>query len=218
MFRRRFWVSLVLSIPVLLYSPMLQEWLGFSMPAFPGSDWIAPAFRRRHLRLRRRALPADGRAGAAQPPAGDDDPDLAGDQRRLRLQPGGAVSCPDRRLFLGAGHADRHHAAGPLDRDAQRAPGVRRAERAGQADARHRRAHPCPMAAPKTVPVSQLRNGDLVLVRPGSQRPGRRRGGGGRVGCQRGHDHRRVASRSAKGRAAGSSPARSTATAACACG
>jgi P-type Cu2+ transporter len=42
MFRRRFWVSLVLSIPVLLYTPMLQEWFRFTMPAFPGSDWIAP--------------------------------------------------------------------------------------------------------------------------------------------------------------------------------
>jgi Cu2+-exporting ATPase len=44
MFRNRFWVSLVLSIPVLLYSPMLQEWFGFSMPVFPGSRWIGPVF------------------------------------------------------------------------------------------------------------------------------------------------------------------------------
>ena len=44
MFRRRFWVSLVLTIPVLLYSPIIQEWLGFSMPQFTGSDWIAPIF------------------------------------------------------------------------------------------------------------------------------------------------------------------------------
>ena len=44
MFRRRFWVSLILSIPVLLYSPMLQEWFGFAMPAFPGSGWIGPLF------------------------------------------------------------------------------------------------------------------------------------------------------------------------------
>ena len=41
MFRDRFWVSLVLSIPVLLYSPMIQDWLGFTMPDFPGSQWIA---------------------------------------------------------------------------------------------------------------------------------------------------------------------------------
>ncbi|MEP7293514.1 MAG: heavy metal translocating P-type ATPase, partial [Chloroflexota bacterium] len=44
MFRRRFWVSLVLTIPVLLFSPMIQEWFGFAMPQFPGSAWIAPIF------------------------------------------------------------------------------------------------------------------------------------------------------------------------------
>jgi Cu2+-exporting ATPase len=44
MFRNRFWVSLLLSIPVLLYSEMLQMWLGFSMPTFPGSQWIGPIF------------------------------------------------------------------------------------------------------------------------------------------------------------------------------
>ncbi len=44
LFRRRFFVSTVLSIPVLLYSEMLQQWLGFSVPAFPGSEWINPAF------------------------------------------------------------------------------------------------------------------------------------------------------------------------------
>jgi Cu2+-exporting ATPase len=44
MFRRRFWVSLVLTIPVLLYSPMVQEWFGFTMPQFPGSDWIGAVF------------------------------------------------------------------------------------------------------------------------------------------------------------------------------
>jgi len=42
MFRRRFFVSTLLSIPVLLYSPTLQEWLGFSVPTFPGSEWVNP--------------------------------------------------------------------------------------------------------------------------------------------------------------------------------
>ncbi len=42
MFRRRFWVCLVLSIPVLLYSPMLQQWFGYSMPTFTGSRWMTP--------------------------------------------------------------------------------------------------------------------------------------------------------------------------------
>jgi Cu2+-exporting ATPase len=44
MFRRRFFVSTLLSIPVLLYSETLQGWLGFSVPAFPGSEWINPVF------------------------------------------------------------------------------------------------------------------------------------------------------------------------------
>ena len=44
MFRQRFWISLLVSIPVLLYSPSIQNWLGFSMPAFPGSNWITPLF------------------------------------------------------------------------------------------------------------------------------------------------------------------------------
>jgi Cu2+-exporting ATPase len=44
MFRRRFWVSLVLSIPVLIYSPMLQMWLGFTPPGFAFSEWIPPLF------------------------------------------------------------------------------------------------------------------------------------------------------------------------------
>jgi Cu2+-exporting ATPase len=40
MFRTRFWWSLLLTIPVLLYSSALQSWLGFSMLAFPGSNWV----------------------------------------------------------------------------------------------------------------------------------------------------------------------------------
>ncbi len=41
-FRQRFWISLLLTIPVLIYSDMIQEWFGFSSPEFPGSDGIAP--------------------------------------------------------------------------------------------------------------------------------------------------------------------------------
>lgn len=44
MFRNRFWVSLVLSMPVLLYSPIIQNWLSFSMPEFFGSEWLTPVF------------------------------------------------------------------------------------------------------------------------------------------------------------------------------
>src|SRR6266498_4584898 len=40
MFRSRFWGSLLLSIPVLLFSSMIQEWLGIRIPSFTGSYWI----------------------------------------------------------------------------------------------------------------------------------------------------------------------------------
>jgi Cu2+-exporting ATPase len=44
MFRRRFFVCTLLSVPVLVYSETLQDWLGFSAPAFPGSEWVTPVF------------------------------------------------------------------------------------------------------------------------------------------------------------------------------
>jgi Cu2+-exporting ATPase len=44
LFRRRFWWCLALSIPVILYSEMVQQWLGWSAPAFPGSKWIPLLF------------------------------------------------------------------------------------------------------------------------------------------------------------------------------
>jgi len=42
MFRDRFWLSLVLALPVVFYSEMIQEWFGYTAPTFPGSDWVAP--------------------------------------------------------------------------------------------------------------------------------------------------------------------------------
>ena len=44
MFRNRFWVSLLLTVPVLIYSHMLQMWFGFTAPSFPGSAWVGPFF------------------------------------------------------------------------------------------------------------------------------------------------------------------------------
>src|SRR5215211_5763973 len=41
-FRDRFWWSLLLTVPVVGYSEMVQEWLGFTPPEFPGSQWVAP--------------------------------------------------------------------------------------------------------------------------------------------------------------------------------
>jgi len=42
MFRDRFWLSLLLTVPVLVWSADLQEWLGYRAPAIPGAELIPP--------------------------------------------------------------------------------------------------------------------------------------------------------------------------------
>ncbi len=42
MFRNKFWLTLVLSVPVVLFSPMFGHLLGYEPPQFPGSAWIPP--------------------------------------------------------------------------------------------------------------------------------------------------------------------------------
>ena len=44
MFRDRFWLSLALTVPTLLWGHMLEAALGLHLPRFPGSQWIPPVF------------------------------------------------------------------------------------------------------------------------------------------------------------------------------
>ena len=43
-FRRRFWVSLALALPILLLSPELRSWLGLRAPEAPWAGWVGPLF------------------------------------------------------------------------------------------------------------------------------------------------------------------------------
>jgi len=43
-FRRKFWGSLILSLPVIFFSETVQSWLKYTAPEFPGSEWIIPLF------------------------------------------------------------------------------------------------------------------------------------------------------------------------------
>jgi Cu2+-exporting ATPase len=40
MFRDKFWLSLALTIPVVLLSRDIQEWVGYSIPTFPGIEYV----------------------------------------------------------------------------------------------------------------------------------------------------------------------------------
>ncbi len=42
MFRDKFWLSFILTLPVVYWSGHIQELLGYEAPVFPGSEWIGP--------------------------------------------------------------------------------------------------------------------------------------------------------------------------------
>jgi Cu2+-exporting ATPase len=44
MFRDKFWWSLALTVPTLVWGELLQRWLGYTAPTFPGSDYIPAVF------------------------------------------------------------------------------------------------------------------------------------------------------------------------------
>jgi P-type Cu2+ transporter len=43
-FRRKFWTCLVLALPTIAYSSMVQDWLHYQAPNVPAHRWIAPLF------------------------------------------------------------------------------------------------------------------------------------------------------------------------------
>jgi len=44
LFRRKFWISLALTVPTVIYSHMAQDLLGYTAPEFAGHTWVAPVF------------------------------------------------------------------------------------------------------------------------------------------------------------------------------
>lgn len=42
MFRQKFWLTLVLTVPVVIWAEHVQRLLGYEAPVFPGSSWIGP--------------------------------------------------------------------------------------------------------------------------------------------------------------------------------
>ncbi|RUL87032.1 heavy metal translocating P-type ATPase [Tautonia sociabilis] len=44
MFRDKFWLTLLLTVPTVIWSGMIQQWFGYTAPRFPGSAYIAAAF------------------------------------------------------------------------------------------------------------------------------------------------------------------------------
>jgi Cu2+-exporting ATPase len=113
MFRDRFWITLLLTIPTLVWSEMIQGWFGFSVPTFAGSRFIPAIF------------------GTAVYVYGGS-VFLAGAVRELRdrlpgmmtlISLGISVAFFFSLAVVGARYPRDHHAARPLDRNAVHLPG-----------------------------------------------------------------------------------------------
>ena len=132
--RNRFWFSLLLSIPVLLYAPALQNLLGFSPPQLPLREWIPAIFSTAIFFYGGIVFLGMARGELQQRQPGMMISCRPGDQCRLCLQSGGTVfSAPDGWFLLGISDSGGCHAAGPLDRNAQCRPGPGGAPGIGQA-------------------------------------------------------------------------------------
>ena len=194
MFRDKFWLSLLLTIPVVILSPDVQEWFGYTAPAFPGSTGIRGGHPRdRRLPVRR----GSSSCAAARAELADRRPgmmtliSLAILVAFVTLV--GRDARPVRgRDLVGARDPDHDHAPRPLARDALDRPGAR-----GPRGPRRPSARPAERVTrdrqrgPSRSPSSSC--GDVVLVRPGGRVPadGVDRRGHGRG--RRIDDHRRVA-------------------------
>jgi P-type Cu2+ transporter len=170
MFRTRFWWCLMLSIPVLVYSGMIQMFLGFTPPAFPFSGWIPFVF----------SLIVFAYGGVpflqmAVPELRDRKPGMM-TLISLAISVALLYSVAAQFLNLGEGFfwelvtlidimllghwlemRSVRQASGALNELAKLMPDT--AERVKDGN------------ETETVPVSTLRNGDLVLVRPGASIP-----------------------------------------------
>ena len=169
MFRDKFGLSLALTIPIVLLSPEVAGWIGYTTPAIPGIEYVPADPRHDHLPLRRARLPArrPGELADRQP----------GMMTLISLAiivafvtSLGRHAWPVRRRDLvGARDADHDHAAGPLAGDALDRPGPRRP--AALADLLPDTAERVTASGTEEVPIAAARVGDVVLVRPGGRVP-----------------------------------------------
>ena len=51
MFRRRFWISLLATLPLVVTSEMVMDWFGYSIE-FPGMAWVGPVLGTKSARRR----------------------------------------------------------------------------------------------------------------------------------------------------------------------
>ncbi|WP_203708284.1 copper-translocating P-type ATPase [Asanoa iriomotensis] len=167
-FRRKFWLSLALTIPIVVTSEMVMDWFGYSL-SFPGIDWIGPVL------------------GSVVFFYGGW-PFLVGAVREVRDRAPGMMLLISMAITVAYG-ASLATAAGAFDLDfwwelaalvtimllghwqEMKAIGQAQGALAALAALLPDDAERVTDGRVETVPVSDLRLGDLVLVRPGARVP-----------------------------------------------
>lgn len=123
MFRGKFWLSLALTVPVVLYSHMLMVLTGWNPPGFrrpldPGGTGHSD------VPLRLSGVPGRGLGRSPQSAARDDAAHLHGPTGGLRRLGGHDRGAHRRRSLARTGHPGHHHAVGPLAGDGGFGPGA----------------------------------------------------------------------------------------------
>ena len=87
MFRQKFWGTLLLSVPTIVWAPMIQQWFGYAAPGGAARFTLdSRALRIARVRLRRVGVHPGRQRRDRRSPARHDDADCAGDHRGLRFQ------------------------------------------------------------------------------------------------------------------------------------
>ena len=140
MFRDKFWLSLALTIPVVLLSPEVAGWFGYTFPIVP-RDRVRPGDPRHgHLPLRRPGLPPRRRGELADRQPGMMTLISLAIVVAFVTSWAGTLGLLRGRDLVGARNAHHDHAARPLARDALDRSGAGRPFRPCRAAAGHGRA------------------------------------------------------------------------------
>jgi Cu2+-exporting ATPase len=114
MFRDRFWLTLALTVPTLLWSHELQEWLRYTAPVFPGSAYV-PAFFGTAVYVYGGRVFLQGAMQELRHRLPGMMTHRPGHHRRVRLQSRGHAWLRRNGALVGAVHTRDHHAARALD-------------------------------------------------------------------------------------------------------
>ena len=135
-FRKRFWISLVLTVPILVLSPMLQSLVGLGEAiSFSGDLYVLFGLSSAVFWYGGWPFLTGLCRGTQIPPARDDDAHLGRHRHGVSLQQRGCIRPDWQPVLLGAGLTHRHHAARALDRNEVRDGRVAGVGGAGQTHA-----------------------------------------------------------------------------------